>query len=113
MDCIFCKIISKEIPANVILEDEDLIVFHDISPKAPVHVLILPKKHLSTLSDASATDINLLGKLVFAVKEIAIKFNISEGYKVVINNGEKSGQVVFHLHLHVLGGWADNPKWKI
>ncbi len=105
MDCIFCKLIKGEIPSKPIYQDDDFVVIHDINPKAPVHVLIIPKKHIGSLQNVTEEDREMLGKLMFTVNKIARKLGINEsGYKVVINNGKSSGQMVFHLHLHILGG---------
>jgi len=104
-DCLFCKIVSGEIPAKVVYEDEDCLAFDDINPQAPVHVLVIPKKHVISLTDAAAADAELLGRLCLACAGIAAQKGIAEdGYRVVTNKGEKAGQSVFHLHLHVLGG---------
>lgn len=113
-DCIFCKIINGELPSKKVYEDKNLVVFHDISPKAPVHVLVAPVKHVESIREVEDEDKNLMGELILAIKKIAQKLGIDKsGYKVVINNGQGSGQLVFHLHFHVLGGWGDNPKWNV
>lgn len=113
-DCIFCKIIKGEIPSKFIHKDSDLVAFYDISPKAPVHFLIVPIQHLESLRDAVSEDAALLGKLMLSINSLAVKLGIAkEGYKVVINNGSVAGQMVFHLHLHVLGGWKDKESWKV
>jgi histidine triad (HIT) family protein len=105
MSCIFCKIVSKEIPAEIIYEDDDLLIFNDINPKAKVHLLIIPKKHIDSLAEISSEDQELMGKIMFQVKIIASDFGLSEnGYKLITNIGEDGGQVVFHLHFHLLGG---------
>ncbi|EKE02465.1 MAG: hypothetical protein ACD_20C00383G0017 [uncultured bacterium] len=101
-NCIFCKIANKEIPSNLILETEDYVAFHDLNPQAPVHVLVIPKKHYNSLN--SADEPELLGRLLIGAKNVAQKLNIENGYRVVLNTGEKAGQTVFHIHLHVLGG---------
>ena len=104
-DCLFCKIVSGEIPAKVVYEDDHCLAFDDINPQAPVHVLVIPKKHVVSLTDADAADAELLGRLCLACAEVAAQKGIAEdGYRVVTNKGEKAGQSVFHLHLHVLGG---------
>ncbi len=105
--CLFCKIASKQIPAKIALEDEDLLAFHDINPGAPTHVLVIPKKHLSSLDEASADDQALLGKLLLACQRVARELGIAQsGFRVVANTGPNAGQSVHHLHLHVLGGRA-------
>jgi histidine triad (HIT) family protein len=102
---LFQKIADKEIPADIIHEDEHCFVIRDIRPQAPEHVLVIPRKVIPKLSDASSEDKNLLGHLLLTARDMAQKAGISEnGYRVVINNGELAGQTVFHLHFHVLGG---------
>lgn len=113
-ECIFCKIIKGEIPGKFVYRDEDITAFYDINPKAPVHVLVLPVKHMESLIDLQDTDKDLAGQLMISVKKIAEKLKIAEeGYKVVINNGSGAGQLVFHLHIHLLGGWRESPKWEV
>jgi histidine triad (HIT) family protein len=103
---IFEKIVARQIPANVIWEDDEAIAFHDVNPQAPVHVLIVPKRVISRLSDATDSDGALLGKLLLAARDIAKKPKLSGGYRVVINNGPDAGESVPHLHVHVLGDRA-------
>lgn len=104
-DSIFTKIIKREIPADIVYEDEDIIAFYDIAPKAPVHVLVVPKKHIATLNEASEDDALLLGKIIIAAVKIAKKMNISEqGYRIVTNCNEYGGQSVYHIHFHLIGG---------
>lgn len=113
-DCIFCKIIAGEIPGKFVYRDEEVIAFYDISPKAPVHVLVLPVKHISSLIETTTADTELLGTLMVKVQEIAKKLGLpASGYKVVVNNGKGSGQLVFHLHIHLLGGWKSSPGWEV
>lgn len=113
-DCVFCKVIVGELPAKFAYSDEEVVAIHDIAPKAPVHILVMPKKHLTSLSDVSVGDQVLLGRLLYVVKEIASKFQIHEkGYKVIINNGKAAGQLVDHIHVHVLGGWGQPEKWRV
>ena len=100
---IFEKIIARQIPANIILEDNDVIAFHDINPQAPVHVLIVPKKVLPRLGDATESDRALLGKLLLVASDLARKLGLSSGYRIVINSGPDSGESVPHLHVHLLG----------
>lgn len=103
--CLFCRMVQREVPAKIVDEDEDLLAFHDINPAAPTHVLIVPKKHISSLSDASDADAALLGKLMRAAHRIAEKAGIDKsGYRTVVNTGPNAGQSVFHLHVHVIGG---------
>ena len=104
-DCLFCKIIGGEIPSNVVFENKDVLAFRDISPQAPTHILIIPRRHISTINDIGADDRELVGSLFTAAKEIAAAEGLSEdGYRVVMNCGEGAGQSVFHIHLHLLGG---------
>ena len=106
-DTIFGKIIRREIPADIIYEDDLCLAFRDIMPQAPTHVLVIPKQPLPRLADATLADKALLGHLLFTVKKIADDLALSEaGYRVVINTGHNGGQTVFHLHLHLLGGRA-------
>ena len=107
-DCIFCKIIKSEIPTEFVYQDEDFVAFRDIKPADPVHILIIPRKHLPSLNEAEIGEKELLGKALLVAKEIAKKEGIAEtGYKIGINCGEQAGQVVFHLHIHLLGGWEN------
>lgn len=104
MTTVFEKIINGTIPCNKIYEDDSFIAFHDIAPQAPVHVLIVPKKHLPGLSDAKAEDALLLGKGLLIAAQLAKKLHIESGYRLIINTGKNAGQTVFHLHFHLLGG---------
>ena len=104
-DCLFCKIIKGEIPTEFLYQDKDIVAFRDIHPKAPVHILIVPKKHIDKLQDISDNDKEVLGQLLLAAKKIAGQEKIEQGFKVVINCGQKGGQEIFHLHVHLLGGW--------
>ncbi len=103
-DCIFCKIIAGEIPSEKLYEDDDVLAFLDISPQAPVHFLVIPKKHIPRPVDISDEDQEVAGKMLRVAAQIAKEKGVEDGYRVIFNNGEKAGQVVFHLHLHVLGG---------
>jgi histidine triad (HIT) family protein len=104
-DCIFCKIIAGEIPSNVVLETKDVIVFRDLTPQAPVHLLAIPRQHIATINDLQDTDALQMGNLFLAAKAAAEKEGIAEeGYRTVMNCGEGAGQSVFHVHLHILGG---------
>lgn len=100
---IFEKIIRREIPAKIVLEDDDVLAFHDVNPQAPVHVLIVPKRVIARLADAKESDAALLGKLLLAARKVAEKLGLTSGYRVVINNGPDAGESVPHLHVHVLG----------
>jgi len=103
--CIFCRISAHEAPAQIIWEDDDIMVFHDISPQAPQHILIIPKQHLENLDDMQPNQQPLLGKMLFIAKEQAKKLGLKDkGYRLVINTGREGGQAVYHLHMHLLGG---------
>ena len=102
-DCLFCKIVSGEIPSQKLYEDDEILAFHDVAPQAPVHFLIVPKKHMDSLNDTSAEDAALLAHIVLKIKEIARDAGLENGYRVVINTGEDGMQSVQHLHVHVLG----------
>ena len=107
---IFQKIIDKEIPSEILYEDDLCVVIKDIAPKAPVHLLVIPKKLITKLSESSDEDSQLLGHLMTIVKKMAKEFEIDDAFNVVINNGENAGQTVFHLHLHILGGKVELPS---
>ena len=102
-DCIFCMIANKEIPSNIVYEDDKIVCFHDLEPQAPVHVLIIPKKHIASLDDVTSEDAELLGYIMTKVKEIASKLGLENGYRLVNNCGEDGMQTVKHLHFHLLG----------
>ncbi len=105
MDCLFCKIVNREVPADIVYEDDDFLAFRDISPQAPTHVLVIPKKHIATLNDLTNNNVELVGNLVLKAKEIAAKEGIaSNGYRLVMNCNNNGGQTVFHIHAHLLGG---------
>ena len=104
-DSLFTRIIKREIPADIIYEDEYLIAINDINPQAPVHILIIPKKQIPTINDANMEDTELLGKIILTAKRLAVERNISDnGYRLVFNCNEEAGQTVFHIHCHLLGG---------
>jgi histidine triad (HIT) family protein len=104
-DCLFCKFVSGEIEPQTVFEDNDVLAFRDINPQAPCHILIVPKKHISTLNDLTPEDGELMGKLYLAAAKVAKQEGLDEaGYRTVINCNEQAGQTVFHIHLHLLGG---------
>ncbi|WP_031513253.1 histidine triad nucleotide-binding protein [Desulfofalx alkaliphila] len=104
-DCLFCKIINKEIPADVVYEDELVLAFKDINPVAPTHILIIPKKHIPTLADLQPEDAEVMGHIVLTAKELAAKQGLDEnGYRLVSNCKDDGGQTVFHIHFHLVGG---------
>lgn len=105
MNCIFCKIVHKEIPSKIIYEDDRVLAFHDIAPQAPVHILIIPKKHYSTLLDIKEDDRELIGYIFNIIKKIAKQTGVDErGFRIVVNCNQEGGQTVYHLHFHILGG---------
>ena len=103
-DCLFCKIVAGEIPSKKVYEDDDVIAFEDINPQAPVHLLVIPRRHIASLNEAGADDSDLLGRVVAACAELARERGIEDGYRVVNNCGAPAGQSVFHIHFHLLGG---------
>jgi len=103
--CLFCKIINKDIPADIVYEDDRVLAFRDISPQAPIHTLIIPRKHINTINDASVGDRELIGHMVLTATQIAKENHVDEpGYRLVMNCNEQGGQTVFHIHLHILAG---------
>jgi len=105
MDCIFCKIVNKEIKADIVFEDEHVLAFNDLSPQAPHHILIIPQKHITTLNDFSGEDQLIFGAMGQAAKSIASQLGVSEqGYRVVVNCNGDGGQTVFHTHMHFMAG---------
>ncbi len=102
-DCIFCAIAEHQIPSNAVYEDEKILCFHDLEPQAPVHVLVIPKKHITSLDEVSEDDKELMGHIMFKIHEIAKDLGLEKGYRVVVNTGEDAFQTVKHLHFHILG----------
>lgn len=104
-DTIFSRIIAREIPADIVYEDEDALAFRDIDPKAPTHVLLIPKRPIATVADATADDASLLGSLLVTAARVAADLGLAEdGYRLVVNHGRDGGQTVDHLHIHIMGG---------
>ena len=104
-ECIFCKIARHEIPAQIVYEDDEVVAFKDLNPVAPVHILVIPKKHIPTVTSISDEDLPLVGRIMSAVKELAQEMGAAEdGFRAVVNQGRKAGQSVFHLHFHLLAG---------
>jgi histidine triad (HIT) family protein len=104
VDCLFCKIAAKQIPAKIVYEDADVFAFADINAQAPTHLLICPKKHFASLHVAEAADQAVLGKMALVAAQLARERKLADGYRTVVNTGPGAGQTVFHLHMHLLGG---------
>jgi len=104
MGCLFCKIVAGEVPAKLAYENEHVVAFHDIRPMAPTHVLVIPRKHIVGIAEATEEDVSALGQVMLAGRRVAEQLGLDDGYRLVVNNGENAGQSVLHLHLHVLGG---------
>ena len=105
MSTIFTKIINKELESDIVFESENIIAFRDINPIAPIHILIVPKKEIKTINDVSVNDKILLGEMIIAAKNIALKYKINKsGYRLIFNCNEDAGQTVFHIHMHLVGG---------
>jgi histidine triad (HIT) family protein len=103
--CLFCKIVSRQIPSDIVLETDEVLAFKDVRPVAPVHALVIPKKHLTSIHDATPDDAAHLGRLMLAARDVAEKLGLApSGYRLVVNTGADGGQSVFHVHVHVLGG---------
>lgn len=111
-NCLFCKIINNEIFAEIVYNDERIIAFKDINPKAPIHFLIVPKKHIISIKYLKVEDKDLIGELFLVLKKLAKKNNL-KGYKAVFNVGREGGQLIDHLHLHLLGGWKSEKEAKV
>lgn len=104
-DCLFCRIAQGEIPADLVRSDPDVVAFRDIHPQAPTHILVIPRKHIASVSELGRGDADVMGKLFLAAKDLAREEGISEGgYRMVVNAGPAAGQTVYHIHLHLLGG---------
>lgn len=103
--CTFCKIAKKEIPSKIVFEDDEVLAFEDIRPEAPVHILVIPKRHIAKVSDLDADNVRIVGALILAANNIASRKKIQEsGYRIVLNCNKDAGQEAFHIHLHLLGG---------
>jgi len=103
-DCIFCKIVGGEIPSDIVHQDDDVVAFKDLNPQAPVHLLIIPRKHIASIDHAVDDDAALLGRLLVTARDLAAEHGIAGGYRLVNNCGASAGQSVFHIHVHLLGG---------
>jgi len=109
-DCIFCRIADRDIPSPLLYEDEDIVAFNDLNPQAPVHILIIPRKHVASIAEITAEDAPVLGKIALVAKELAEKNNIAEsGYRLIANTRKDAGQEVPHLHFHLIGGAPLGP----
>lgn len=104
MDCIFCKIAEKKLPSDIVYEDDKVLVFKDLEPKAPVHVLVIPKMHISSIMDLNEDNVEILSHILKVIKKIQTKLNLQDGFRVINNCGKFGGQTVNHIHFHVLGG---------
>ncbi|MDI5935522.1 histidine triad nucleotide-binding protein [Halomonas sp. M4R5S39] len=105
MDCLFCKIINREIPADIVHEDDQVLAFNDINPQAPTHVVIVPKQHIATLNDLEEGDLALVGRLQYTAARLAKERGFADdGYRVVMNCNDQGGQTVYHIHMHLMGG---------
>ncbi len=110
-DCLFCKIANGEMNTEFLFENERITVFRDIHPAAPVHLLVVPKKHIRSINDIAQSDEVLLGEMISVAKDMAKEYGVAaSGYKLLFNVEKGGGQVIFHLHLHVIGGWKDRKK---
>ncbi len=106
IDCIFCRIIKGESPANFVYKDEDMVVFHNIKPSAPIHVLMVPIEHIESVNSLEESHGRVISKMIIKAKEVAQSLGIRDsGYKLILNVGKGGGQVIFHLHMHLIGGW--------
>ena len=104
-DCLFCKIVNRELPADVVYEDDELLAFNDISPQAPTHILIIPKVHIATVNDLTESELELPGKMILRAKALANEKGIADsGYRLIFNCNPEGGQTVYHIHLHLMGG---------
>jgi histidine triad (HIT) family protein len=103
-DCLFCRIVAGEVPADIVLRTDEMVAFRDINPQAPVHVLVIPVVHHANAAELAAADPSLAGRLLLAAGEVAAAEGLGDGYRIVLNTGEVAGQSVFHVHAHVLGG---------
>ena len=109
MNCIFCQIIAKKRSAEFLYEDEYLVVFKDINPHAPVHLLIVPQQHIPSVNTLDEKNVSIVGKMVLTAKRMAELFGIQAGYRLMINCGRGGGQIIDHLHMHLMGGWGRKP----
>ena len=111
-ECIFCQIVAGKLATTKVFEDEWFVVINDIHPKAPVHVLIIPKKHVPTVNELEATDEAMVGRIFTLAAKLAGDLKIAQGYQLHVNVGQRAGQVVFHLHVHLTGGWSKPQEFR-
>jgi histidine triad (HIT) family protein len=109
MTCIFCHIVAHELPAEILYEDNDLVVFKDINPAAPIHFLIVPKRHIESVNGLDEKNAGIVSKMVLVAKRMAEQHGVQSGYRLILNTGREAGQVVYHLHMHFMGGWGRKP----
>lgn len=109
MECLFCKIVDNTFPSEVVFEDKEIKVFKDIHPKAPIHLLVIPKIHIQSIAHLEANHQGIIAKLIYGAKDAAVRLGLN-GYKLTFNVGREGGQIVDHLHLHLLGGWVKDGK---
>ncbi|MEW5865440.1 MAG: histidine triad nucleotide-binding protein [Bacillota bacterium] len=102
--CLFCRIANREVPSDVVYEDDEVMAFRDINPQAPVHVLVIPRRHIDSIAEVSESDRDLMGHVMVTAVRLASNLGVSDGFRVVVNAGEKAGQSVWHVHVHLLGG---------
>jgi histidine triad (HIT) family protein len=113
-DCIFCKIVKGEIPSKKVYEGDKVLAFHDINPAAPIHILIIPRRHISSLSEAKEKDKDVLGEIQVVAARVAKKAGITDAFRLLVASGSEAGQTVFHLHYHLIGGWGKKaPKMEV
>ena len=110
MTCIFCQILARVLPGEILYEDEDLAVIRDINPEAPVHLLIIPKRHFDSLNSLDEKTAQIGGKMFLLAKKMAEKQGIQSGYKIILNCGRDAGQLIRHIHMHLMGGWGRKPQ---
>ena len=103
-DCLFCKIASGQIPAKIVFQDDNVVAFEDINPQSPVHIIIIPRKHISTVLDITQSDLDIMGYLYLVAGKIATDMSIDDGFRLVVNCGKSAGQEIQHIHMHMLGG---------
>jgi histidine triad (HIT) family protein len=113
MSCIFCRIVDRSAPAEIVYEDEELLVFQDINPRAPIHVLLVPREHIATVNDLEVRHTPLMGKFFITAKILAARWNLVEsGYRLSVHVGRGGGQIIDHVHMHLLGGWERSNSYS-